>query len=126
MIQILPNILAHPVPVNAKDFQMIPAEGRVIVRWADEGPHFAGFGTTYLPLGSYEILFPTNKPDIKKLRKIVDVAIHIEDHEHMVKDGWWNYEGGEPFRTETESLQSLLRANRLTGENYLLIRKLDK
>lgn len=72
---------------------------------------------------SFKVICTSKSITEKQVAKIVDIAIHMEDHERMVKDGWWNYEGGNPFKTALESFHSLLRSLNLTA-NYAIIKKL--
>ncbi len=81
-----------------------------------------------LPEGNWSIIGWSNELSEDWWSEIVEVAIHIENYEHMVKDGWWNYlkiEGqdhGKAFDTAIESGHSLLTSLSLP-ERVLIIKK---
>lgn len=78
-----------------------------------------------LPPGNYELIGISDEITEEQAEKIAEVAVHMEDYEELVKDGWWNYETGGlgAFSTALESFQSLLTSKGLT-KRYAIIKKL--
>jgi hypothetical protein len=65
---------------------------------------------TDVKTSEYKFVALSDKITGRQAAKIVEVAIHMEDYERMVKDGWWNYEGGAPLKTALDSFRSLLKS----------------
>lgn len=77
-----------------------------------------------LPPGNYELIGISSEITEEQAAGVVEVAVHMEDYEKLVRDGWWNYESEfATLKTALESFQSLLTSKGLKGR-YAILKQL--